>query len=71
MMSRASRMLKWPVAATVLLAAAPTAYAEPVAASPRPLASHDPAWHGGNVRWNVAGTMYEAKPAGGASLVRR
>jgi hypothetical protein len=27
MMSRASRMLKWPVAATVLLAAAPIAYA--------------------------------------------
>jgi hypothetical protein len=36
MMSRASRMLKWVGAATVLLAAAPIAYAEPVASPSLP-----------------------------------
>lgn len=40
-MSRASRMLKWPVAATVLLTAAPIAYAEPSTASTRPSAPAD------------------------------
>lgn len=34
MMSRASRMLKWVGAVTVLLAAAPIAYAEPAPAAP-------------------------------------
>ena len=46
MMSRASRMLKWVGAGTVLLAAAPIAYAEPVASSPLPHAQHSqPARH--------------------------
>lgn len=46
MMSRASRMLKWVGAGTVLLAAAPIAYAEPVASSPLPHAEHArPAQH--------------------------
>lgn len=46
-MSRASRMLKWPVAATVLLTAAPIAYAEPSTASTRPSAPADSARCGG------------------------
>lgn len=45
MMSRASRMLKWVGAVTVLLAAAPIAYAEPVPATPSGPASS--AWCGG------------------------
>lgn len=45
-MSRAARVLKWTVAGTVLLAAAPIAYAEPVPSSTRLHAQDDPAWCG-------------------------
>jgi len=61
-MSRASRMLKWPVAATVLLAAAPIAYAEPSTASTRPSAPADSARCGGGSR-DFAGSYTIAGPA--------
>ena len=46
-MSRAARVLKWTVAVTVLLAAAPIAYAEPVPSSTRLHAQDDSARCGG------------------------
>ena len=61
-MSRASRMLKWPVAATVLLAAAPIAYADPSTASTRPSAPADAARCGARPA-DFAGSYTVAGPA--------
>lgn len=64
-MSRASRMLKWPVAATVLLAAAPIAYAEPSTANTAntpPSAPADSARCDGRIR-DFTGSHTVAGPA--------
>ena len=64
-MSRAARVLKWTVAATVLLAAAPIAYAEPVPSSTRALAQDDPARCGGEPA-DLAGAYTAANSTGQA-----